>query len=171
MAVPYDSKAVANYYLLKPEPERGGANTQMKLHKLIFYAHGWHLGLRGEPLLDEMVEAWEYGPVVPSLYHEFKDLGAAPIDRLATEFDVRTAGFDRIPAIDDNDQATSALLDRVWKIYGPLTASQLSQMTHEPGSPWSETRRKNPKIKSVDIPNDLIEEYFRLKASQNQNGS
>ncbi len=40
----------------------------MKLHKLLYYAAGWHLGFTGEPLFDEDIEAWQYGPVVPSIY-------------------------------------------------------------------------------------------------------
>lgn len=73
----YHAKAVANFFLKRGHP------TQMKLHKLLYYAHGWHLGFTGEPLLDEAIEAWAYGPVVPSIYQELKMLGSAPIDRLA----------------------------------------------------------------------------------------
>jgi len=44
----------------------------MKLQKLVYYAHGWHLALNNEPLIDEQVECWQYGPVISSLFHEFK---------------------------------------------------------------------------------------------------
>ena len=31
-----------------------------------------HLALSGEPLFDEEIEAWDHGPVVPSMYQYFK---------------------------------------------------------------------------------------------------
>ena len=154
MPIPYDSRAVANYFLGQ------GHLTQLKLHKLIYYGHGWHLALRGEPLMDELVEAWRYGPVVPSIYHEFKDFGAAPISRLATDFNPLTGRWDRIPTIDADDQATESLLDRVWTVYKGYSPGQLYRMTHAPGAPWSETRSKNPGIKNANIPNELIRHYF-----------
>jgi uncharacterized phage-associated protein len=165
--MPYDAKAVANYFLWKPVP--GERITQMKLHKLLYYAHGWHLGFGRGPLLDEMVEAWAYGPVVPSVYHEFKDLGSAPIDREATILNPRTLDLET-PEIDTNDHSTLALLDRVLEVYGGLSAVQLSAMTHAAGSPWSEMRRKYPNIKSVDIPNDVIEHHFKQRLRTKQNG-
>lgn len=58
--------------------------TQMKLHRLVYYAHGWHLGFQDTPLLNETLEAWPYGPVVPSILREFGRFGAMPIDCYAT---------------------------------------------------------------------------------------
>jgi len=162
----YDSKAVANYFLAK-----GGDITQMKLHKLIYYAHGWHLALTDKPLINESVEAWEYGPVVPAVYHEFKDLGSKNITRRAREFEFAGDGkfTIRAPAIGSNDERTKKILDRIWEVYGGLTAIQLSQMTHEQDSPWTETRKRNPGMKGVDIPTDLIKQYFKGRLQANKN--
>lgn len=153
---PYDAKAVANFFLAKQS-----GITQMQLQKILYYAHGWHLGLRGEPLLDEMVEAWRYGPVVPSIYHEFKDLGARKIKRLATDFNFRTYDFDLVPEVNPKDQFVSQVLARIWEVYKNYSAADLSRMTHASNSPWSITRRKHPGLKGVDIPNELIQEHFQ----------
>ena len=58
-AMPYDAKSIANFFIDRAK-ESGETLTQMKLHKLIYYAHGWHLALTGEPLIDEPVQAWNY---------------------------------------------------------------------------------------------------------------
>lgn len=163
MPAPYDAKAVANYFL-----EKGKPISQMKLHKLIYYAQGWNLAIRGEPLLNEAIEAWDYGPVVPSIYHEFKDLGSSRIDRKATSLEVLNDDFVPdvrrfAPRIDPDDAQTRKLLDRVWDVYGRFSALQLSEMTHRAGTPWTVTREAHPKLKGVDIRNEVIREYFEAR--------
>ena len=65
----YDVRAVANFFLDQAQ-EEGQKLDHMKLQKLAYIAHGWHLAITGEPLFHERVEAWPYGPVIPDLYHE-----------------------------------------------------------------------------------------------------
>lgn len=38
------------------------------LHKMSYYAQGWHLAWQGTPLFDEELQARNTGPVVPALY-------------------------------------------------------------------------------------------------------
>ena len=159
MPAPYSAKAIANYFLPK------GHLTQMKLHKLVYYAHGWHLGFTQAPLLDETLEAWQYGPVVPSLYHEFGDLGASPIERRAVDFDWETMTFTE-PRVDPADRFVNRLLDRVWTVYGNYTAAQLSNLTHERNSPWSVTRECNPGVRRAGIPNDVIRGHFAKRLEE-----
>lgn len=76
--MPLETGAVANY-LLDLADASGDPVSPMKLQKLLYYAHGWHLAVTDRPLLNEFVEAWRWGPVIPSIYHEFKEFGDAPI--------------------------------------------------------------------------------------------
>ena len=153
---------VANYFIRKSK-EQGSPLTQMKLHKLIYFAHGWNLSINKSPLIDEAIEAWDYGPVVPSIYHEFKEFGSRPISRYAFE--------DFIDLSPISDPPTVALLDRVWNLYGKWTAVQLSERTHEANGPWDMTRRANPGIKGADIPNTDIQAFFERKAASNRNAA
>jgi uncharacterized phage-associated protein len=63
----YDPKAIANYFIARAAAD-GKRLTPLQLIKLVYIAHGWYLGLTGEPLINEPPEAWQYGPVIPSLY-------------------------------------------------------------------------------------------------------
>jgi uncharacterized phage-associated protein len=163
--MPFDSKAIANYFL-DCAGQSGQKLDPMQLQKLVYFAHGWHLATSDEPLIDEMVEAWRYGPVIPSLYHEFKSFGKNPITRKASNLKlVDEQKWDYIfvePSIDDVSQTstTRKLLDLIWNGYGKLTGIQLSNLTHKPGSPWYVTWQQAHGRKNVDIPDELIREYF-----------
>ena len=168
MAAPYSPKAVANYFLTRRKDRGLRPVTQMKLHKLVYFAHGWHLALWKEPLINEMVEAWEYGPVVPTLYHEFKEYGARKIPRLATDWNPETLDWDITPKIDADDSRVPKLLDRIIVVYGRRSAVDLSALTHVKNSPWTRTVEKNPGIRHVDIPNKQIRAYFAQKMDRSR---
>ena len=61
---------VTNFFLRKSWKE-GSDITVMKLIKILWFAYGFWLALTKKRLFDEQFEAWRYGPVVPSIYHEF----------------------------------------------------------------------------------------------------
>src|SRR5262245_56745225 len=83
-AMTFPAKAVANFFLEKGFKEEIPISP-MKVQKLVYFGHGWSLGLTGDPFIEEVIEAWPYGPVIKSLYHEFKGYGNGPITVLATE--------------------------------------------------------------------------------------
>ncbi len=162
MERPYHPKAIANWFLGRAEKE-GQRLDPMKVQKLTYLAHGWHLGLHGEPLINEEVQAWQYGPVINSLYHEFKSFGAGEITGRATSWDFSSQGEPALvePVVDPSDVDTIALLERVWDVYGSCSAVELSAMTHQPGSPWSQTwQEMTPKLRGKGIPNSRIKEGF-----------
>lgn len=169
----HSAKAIANFFLDQVSSE-SKPMTQMKLHKLVYYAHGWHLGLAGHPLINEIIQAWKYGPVVRSLWDEFRDLGSRPIERKAYDYKVDGTKISfSAPCVEQSDKSIP-LLNKVWSIYGGLSAVQLSEMTHQPQSPWTQTWDKAQAqgvTLGVDIPNDLIREYFQRKAESNRNAA
>lgn len=154
----YSAKAIANGFL-KLAREQGCTIDPMKLQKLLYYAHAWNLALYDDPLIDEVVEAWPYGPVFASIYHEFKEFGSTTISRNALEFDDTRRGFDE-PEIPPDDADAMALLGKVWEAYGHRSAITLSNMTHISGAPWDITRQTMPGLRNAPISNDLIRQYF-----------
>ncbi|MEO6096735.1 MAG: type II toxin-antitoxin system antitoxin SocA domain-containing protein [Fibrobacteria bacterium] len=155
----YSAKAVANYFLGKAEAE-GEKLSPMKIQKLVYFAHGWHLAIYGRPLIDEEIQAWQYGPVIRSLYHEFKEYGNSSILGKASEWEIKFPMIKNItPGIDDAE--TMSLLDRVWEVYKKYSAVQLSNLTHITGSPWEKTWGATGAPKNTPIPNELIAGYFK----------
>jgi uncharacterized phage-associated protein len=123
----------------------------MQILKLVFIAHGWSLGFYGKPLVTEPIEAWQYGPVIPSLYRRYKRYGSSPIEDCPSE---------RPAALDAKERN---IVEQVWKGYGHRSGVSLSSLTHEPGSPWSITVQQSG-VGAV-ISNDLIEDYYSRRAS------
>ncbi|MHC1788303.1 Panacea domain-containing protein [Solidesulfovibrio sp.] len=115
---------VANFFLSKIDPEVGEIISNLKLQKMVYYAQGFALADLGRPLFQDTIEAWEHGPVVPALYHEYKQYGAGEIPPASPH--------------SADDKFTSdelELLEDVHAVYGQFSAWKLRNMTHEE-QPW-----------------------------------
>lgn len=99
--------------------------TNLKLQKLLYLGQKQHIAQSGSALFEDEIEAWQYGPVVPAVYHAYKACGPFPI----TLFDVPAAHG----ALDDD---AKAFIRGIWESYGIYSASYLVSLTHRPGSPW-----------------------------------
>ncbi len=149
----YDSITVANRFL-ELAADRQDTLTPMQLLKLVYIAHGWHLGLLGTPLLRDDIEAWQYGPVVPRLYRAIKQFRSQPV-----------VGPLAGSANEKLDANSDAIVQEVYDVYGRMSGPTLSRLTHAPGTPWAATYV--PGGFGVDISNDLIEDHYQKLAAQN----
>lgn len=162
----YDAKAVANYFLDVAKANNTSL-TPMKLQKLIFFAHGWHLALCDEPLIADQVEAWQFGPVVPSIYHEFKHERSGAISDKATEFDMENFALYE-PKIREDDERAKKIMDRVWSVYGGMTAMALSNLTHLPDTPWAKAREgRDVAARGIPIEDASIKAYYKAQSEKN----
>ncbi|HLO96527.1 MAG TPA: type II toxin-antitoxin system antitoxin SocA domain-containing protein [Burkholderiaceae bacterium] len=159
-------KSIANFFLDLARA-RGEKISPMKLQKLVYYAHGWFAGYTGRPLINESVEAWQYGPVIPSLYREFKRFGSGDITAKACGME----GLEYVEVPAPQDESMRKFLTSIWDSYGKYTGITLSEMTHAAGSPWDEAWKANQGVRGVDIPFESIATHFRAaveKANQNK---
>ncbi|MDR3569898.1 MAG: DUF4065 domain-containing protein [Syntrophobacteraceae bacterium] len=115
----YTAFDVAKYFLSRAEREDQELLSNLKLQKLVYYAQGMHLAMRDAPLFGDRIEAWDYGPVVPDLYHFYKENGARGIPADPT--------FD----LDKIDGATLDFLDEIFDAFGQFSAIRLMQISHK----------------------------------------
>jgi uncharacterized phage-associated protein len=121
--------------------------TPLQLMKLTYIANGWMLAFKDKPLFDDKIEAWKYGPVIPELYHATKEFGSKPIAwQLAA------------PIQDEPEPFARQLLESVWKKYGHLSGTALSNLTHRSGSPWSQYYKENQS--HIEIPQAAIKAHY-----------
>ena len=162
----FSAQAVANEFINVAGSDQ---LDPMKLQKLVYYAHGWHLAIEDAPLTQQHFEAWQFGPVIPDLYRELKVYGAGPVTDYATEFNAITQRrvAPRIP-VEDKQSASEAariFIRDVWSVYGGYSAIKLSNATHRQGTPWATWY--NPNKNHVVIPNEDIKAYFESLQVEN----
>jgi len=158
----HQALTIAYYFLLKSQKENLPV-TPKKLQKLVYFAPGWHLAMNGTALVDETIEAWPYGPVVPSVYHHFKKFGTEQISAyklLSNKGFIFSNRWRR--RADQLTESTKETLDFVWDLYKGYSGIDLSALTHAGESPWGKVLKMYDGIPhSIPISNDLIEDYFK----------
>lgn len=134
---------VAKYILSKRGPM-----TAMKLQKLVYYSHAWHLVWDEKRLFDNPIQAWANGPVAPDLYREHRGLFQVKPEDISGDSE----------ALVDNERAT---VDGILEFYGDRPASELSQLTHLE-APWNQARGDiAPDARSSQVITDaMMAEYY-----------
>lgn len=131
-----------------------------KLQKLLYYAYGWTLALLNENvddihsrLFEDPIEAWIHGPVIPSVYVQFKEYG-----------------WNNIPKVMDFDESVFPLevldvLNQVWDVYGGYSGNQLEAFSHRE-DPWIQARKglSSEESSDVQLSDRVIFEYFNKQA-------
>lgn len=141
---------------------------QMKLQKLLFYAHAWNLAFTGLPLFQEDIEAWPWGPVVKDVYYQTRCFGRGPIGGKISEIRQTGDGPTEVTFVEPAGVSTPALktfIRSVWDTHKMFSGIQLSNSTHAAGEPWTIIKERyggNLEHKPL-IPNEVIESVFKKK--------
>lgn len=168
--------SVANYFIDLAQNDNVEIRP-LRLMKLVYIAHGHMLAMLGRSVLDsrfDKVEAWKYGPVVPSVYHSFKHFRNNPItDKtvLLVCDDNNTIDF-KEPQLEDED--AKKICEYVWQRYKTYTDCDLVTLLHRKGSPWETVYVKGC---NKPIPDEYTRVYYRrlvdtlLAAAKNGTGA
>ncbi|MGM3308680.1 Panacea domain-containing protein [Anabaena sp. WFMT] len=127
-----DCLNAARYFIARAyEDSMEAEMTNMKVQKLLYYSQSLHLAMYDEPLFEEEIQAWRYGPVCPPAYKLYSEFEAKQLPIPSQELLLQ------IP--DDKKQ----LLEEVWQYFGGYHAYRLSNMTHLE-FPWKKARKGLP---------------------------
>lgn len=127
----YSAIAVANAFIEQSNNGKTNNLTPMKLQKLMFFAQSWYLKSNNSPLFEGYFERWQYGPVLPEIYHEFKVFGAKSISSFGYSM------WSELQTVPSNDKQVIEFLEQIIETYGNYSGTQLSWMTHQPETAWS----------------------------------
>lgn len=125
--------------------------TPMKLQKLMYFVACEYAKRTGKEMLSEDFGVWQYGPVLRTVYDEFKSYGKRPITQYAKDASGRSYAIDESTAPNLRDS-----IDYIWSKYRDLSGIALSQITHQDGSGWSRAFcERRPKITLDDMKADV----------------
>lgn len=142
----HDARSIANYFI-KRSKDDGIPKTHLQILKLVYFSHAVMLAAYDRPMVAQPFEAWEFGPVVPDIYHSLKQYGRSHIDAEIPSF-----------AIPDFDTDELSSLQGTLKSLGGLSGGQLSHITHWPNSPWFSARLRG---RGSVIDNNEIRDYYK----------
>lgn len=137
----YPVKKICEWFLSKE------SLTPKKLQKLLYFAYSWDLVFENESadsleteLFSDCFEAWVHGPVVPSIWKEYRVNGYNEITKL-----------DKQP--ENIDEDTIDTLEQVWEVYGKYNGNELESITHQE-LPWKNARKN---LSPLDRSNENID--------------
>jgi uncharacterized phage-associated protein len=145
----YDARTIANEFL-RIAKQQGRALTNMQLQKLVYIAHGYMLAIYDDSLINQRVEAWRYGPVIPDLYRALSEYGSGVVSQPIHMFPQRTV----------DDVKAKTLIDKVFAAYRGFSGPQLSTMTHREGTPWRQVFNADAFYTNDTIPNPIIKAHY-----------
>lgn len=131
-------------YIICYAYEKGVTITNLKLQKLLYYAQAWYLVNFGTTLFEDKIEAWQFGPVVPNVYNEFKNFGRNPIELPEDECTNIIS-----------DENCINYLDEFCEHFMKYSATDLVSMTHNE-EPWKMAYLSDNK----EIKPDVMKEYY-----------
>lgn len=108
--------------------------SSMKLQRLTYIAVSEFLKRGGDKPLEHF-QVWSYGPVLPSIYHQFSSWQGDCIDRYAKDAE----GKNYVVREDLWDEC----VDVVWESFKGLSAVQLCAVLRMKGSAWDDAFQRD----------------------------
>lgn len=124
----------------------GWSLSNLTMQKTLYIAQMFQLGRNLPPIFDDHFEAWDYGPVVPKLYHKLKMFGAKPVRDILYE-----------TPLGPEDPGYQALRD-AYATTKSFPGSKLVAITHWDGGAWA--KRYVPNKRGRVILNSDIKQEF-----------
>ncbi len=135
----YSAYCIANAFIKRAIEGRLRDLSSMKLQKLMFFSQAWRLKAKGIPMFQDTFLRGKNGPVLPSIDFQLKLYGGGAVGQFITTL---TAHDDperwNEPYLPSRDRSSWDLIDTLIHMHGKKSEEALSEMTHLPGSAWSQ---------------------------------
>lgn len=129
-------------YLINYSNDKDYGVSNLKLQKLLYFVQAFFLinEKTSCPCFSDAIEAWDFGPVVPKAYKEYKQYGSSDIPKINSYIqyvDHNPWDFERIPYNNvikvDDQKLMNAVVDK----FAEYSATDLVTLTHKQ-SPWKD---------------------------------
>lgn len=144
----YSALTVAEY-IIAHENEKNRPISNLRLQKLLYFVQALFLVSEDRPCFTDEIEAWDFGPVVPVVYHEYKIYGSTQIPYRKN----------RRGALNTIKQNYKQLIDMLLDYFSNTSTRDLVSITHRQ-RPWREAYSRPFDNR---ISNTAIKSFFERK--------
>lgn len=138
---PYNATEVAEYIIERCN-QKHESISNLKLQKILYFVQAQFIVKYGTPCFENIMQAWDHGPVVPAVYHEYRGYGNTNIP---------SYGDKRFHFEQDEQQTLDVTIDRA----SEYTASQLVEIARNQ-RPWMDAYEEADRI----ITSESIRKFF-----------
>ena len=164
----YDVLNICRYVIIYSNKRSYGVSN-LKLQKLLYLIQASFLINKPyKACFHEKIEAWDFGPVVPVAYHEYKQYASSDIpDQVAKTYYVIGKNLWDIKRYTFNDKMIKRrdkkLIRAVVDKFADYTATDLVSLTHRQ-QPWINAYKNNV---PTEITVKALKDYFVERCEQN----
>lgn len=136
--------------------------SNLKLQKILYFIQAYFLTNKEDhtPCFYERIEAWDFGPVVPVAYHEYKQYGSGDIPTVKSYILIDNDNIWNSERVKFKDttitEEDKKLMDKVIDKFAAYSATDLVTLTHKQ-LPWIKAYAQ---YQNNEITIKAIREYF-----------
>lgn len=151
----YVATVVANNVLNRAFRE--GINVSpMKLQKILYFIASEYQKRTHKPLFNELFETWDYGPVLRSVYSEFRPYSRQSIRQFAKD-----SSGQSLMVNESSDEELKSVIDEIWLRTKDIGAVILSDITHEEDSAWDRAYQAEKSV--LDFEDIAEDQTYRVR--------
>ena len=140
----YSALTIAQY-IIEYCNDTGRTISNLKLQKILYFVQAEFLVSKGVVCFHDRIEAWDFGPVVPSVYHHYRVYGSASIPYVSASV---------CGQIYDADKEK---IEGIVEECADFSSTALVRITHRQ-DPWIKAYRPNA---NNEITPQSIKEFFQ----------
>jgi uncharacterized phage-associated protein len=142
---------VANYFIKKAQDEKVDEGfsegiTHLRLQKILYFAQCACLAIYNKPLFNDEIQAWQYGPVINTVYQKLKVNRNKPL-KIIEDY----------PIEGKINEEQEKFLKGVWELFSKYSTTELVNITHR-HTPWKDAWNIKPK---TVIKKDVLTNYYK----------
>lgn len=149
-------------YIINYSNQKEYGISNLRLQKLLYFVQAYYLAFTevGNPCFNDEIEAWDFGPVVPRVYQEFKRFGSGNIPTITSYIVFDDEDIWSAHSVEfDNETIPKCDRERINKVvdkFSSYSTTSLVSLTHNQ-RPW---RDAYSGINNGIISKESIKEYF-----------
>ena len=117
--------------------------SNLKLQKVLYFIQAYFLTNTSShtPCFYQKIEAWDFGPVVPAAYHEYKQYGSGDIPYISSYIKLDENDIWNSERVDYDDtiikECDKLMIEAVVDKFADYSATDLVTLTHRQ-APWKD---------------------------------